>query len=352
MGKMKYIIIGIALIIAIAALLFYNKSKMEAKVQSDYQEKFYVSVTKVERKNSAEVISLVGTVTANNDVNIISETTGRITSVYAKVGDYKTAGSVLVKVDDELKQAAYNSALANYEKSKKDFERIESLHSAKSMSDAQYDAAKLAFVNAESQYIMAKRQLNDTKITTPISGYVTYRPVDLGTYVASGPNATLIANVVDISKLKVKLNISEKDAFLLKTGDKVEVTTDVYPAIKFSGKIASISSKGDDAHTYPAEIWIVNRLDNPLKAGMFARVNFNSLTKNSVIAIPREALIGSTRMPQVYVVENNTAKLRTVAIGGQFGTYAEITGGLKVGDLVVTSGQNLIQDNFKVEIVK
>ena len=275
MGKTKYIIAAIALVIGVVALLLYNKSKMQAQSQVEYTEKYYVSVAKAERKNPVEEISLVGTVTANNDVNIISETNGRITNVYANVGDYKQAGSVIVQVDDELKKAAYNSALANYEKAKKDFERMQSLLETKSASDAQFDGAKLAFTNAENQYILAKRQLNDTKITTPISGYVTFRPVDVGSYLASGPNATMVANVVDISKLKVRVNVAEKNAFRLKSGDLVEVTTDVYPGVKYFGKIVSVSSKVDDAHTYPVEISVPNKTDKPLKAGMFARIYFS-----------------------------------------------------------------------------
>ena len=223
-----------------------------------------------------------------------------------------------------LKKAAYNSALANYEKAKKDFERMQSLLETKSASDAQFDGAKLAYTNAENQYILAKRQLNDTKITTPISGYVTFRPVDVGSYLASGPNATMVANVVDISKLKVRVNVAEKNAFRLKSGDLVEVTTDVYPGVKYFGKIVSISSKGDDAHTYPVEISVPNKTDKPLKAGMFARIYFSSLLKSPVISIPREAIIGSTRSPQVFVVEKGIAKLRDISVGEQFGTFIEI----------------------------
>ncbi len=352
MKKTKYIVGAIVLFATVLILLFYNKSKMEAKSKVEYAEKYYVSVVKVERKNPLEEISLVGTIAANNDVNIISETSGRITNVYANVGDYKPAGSVIVQVDDELKKAAYNSALANLEKAKKDYERVKALLETKSASDAQYDAAKLGYVNAESQYILAKRQLSDTKITTPISGYVTFRPVDVGSYVASGPNATLVANIVDISKLKVKVNVSEKDAVRLKAGDEVVVTTDVYPDVKYSGKITNISAKGDDAHTYPVEISVPNRSDKSLKAGMFARVYFSSLSKSNVIALPREALVGSTRSPQVFVVENGIAKLRTISLGVQFDTFVEILSGLNEGEQVVTSGQNIIQNNFNVEIVK
>jgi hypothetical protein len=85
---------------------------------------------------------------------------------------------------------------------------------------------------------------------------------------------------------------------------------------------------------------------------MFARIYFSTLTKSPVISIPREALVGSARSPQVFIVENSIARLRDISVGGQFGTFIEIMDGLNEGDLVVTSGQNLIQNNFKVEIVK
>src|SRR5664280_1278100 len=106
----------------------------------------------------------------------------------------------------------------------------------KSVTDAQYEQAKLAYQASESQYVLAKREYNDTKVTTPISGIVTARIVDLGNYVTKN---SVVANVVDISKLKVKLNVAEKDAFKLKTGDNVEIRTDVYAGIVFNGKISS-----------------------------------------------------------------------------------------------------------------
>lgn len=352
MKKTKYIIAAVAIIVVVVAILFYNRSKMQAQSKNIYQEKYYVTVADVAQTTPSEEISMVGTVAANNDVNIISETSGRITNVFANVGDYKSAGSVIVQVDDELKKAAYNSALANYDKAKKDFERIQSLWETKSASDAQLDGARLAFINAESQLTMAKRQLNDTKITTPISGYVTFRPVDVGSYLASGPNATLVANIVDISKLKVKVNVSEKDAFRLKAGDEVKITTEVYPGQEYTGKISSISAKGDDAHTYPVEIVFPNNSNRPLKAGMFARVHFTSLMHSNIITIPREAVIGSARSPQVFVFENGIAKLKNIVVGNQYGTMIQVLAGLKVGDQVVTSGQNIIQDNYQVEVMK
>ncbi len=349
MKKRKVFVVGVIVFAAVVSILLYNKSRIQAKARADALTSVPVSVVKAARQQLSENLSLVGTIMGYNDVAIVSETSGRVTAVQAKVGEYKPAGSVLIRVDDELKSAAFATAEVNYQKAKRDMERYQSLEEENAVSKVQKETAWQNFKIAEAQYIVAKRQLEDTKITTPIPGIVTSRPVDVGTMVQ---NNTVVANVVDISRLKVKLNVAEKDAFKLKAGDNVEVTTDVYPGVTFPGRISTISDKADDAHTYPVEIVLSNNKQHPLKAGMFGRVMFTSIGKPEVISIPRQAVIGSMKDPQVFVVNQNVARLRTIIVGGETGTDIGVTAGLQDGDLVVVNGQNNLKDNTAVEIIQ
>lgn len=341
----------IVVVIIIVSILVMNKKKLLQNTSGGIDLTYYVTVEKVQKRNLESKIILSGTIYANNDVNILSETSGKVVAVYAKVGDYKQANSVIVQVDDELRKAALMSAEANYEKAKKDFERFQQLYQEKSVSEGQLEQAKLGLALAESQYIVAKRQFEDTRIKTPISGYITARNVDVGTMVQGAPQPTFVANVVDLSRVKVKINLSESDAAIFKAGDPVKVTTDVYPGVTFNGRIEYISNKADEAHTYPTEISIANQSSHLLRAGMFARVELSSDINKNVIAIPREALVGSVKNPQVYIVENNIAKLRNVVLGAESGTYIEVIKGLNVGDVLVVNGQNNLEDNTKVEIL-
>jgi RND family efflux transporter MFP subunit len=348
MRNKKVIIISIVIIAAIIAILFYNKSRSTLKSKSEILTSISVSVTKVEKQKLSTTRLMVGTIAAYNDVAIISETSGKVTAVRAEVGQHVAAGGLIVQVDDELKKAAFISAETNYEKAKKDLERFESLYKQKATTDQQIEVARLAVKAAEAQYVVSRRQYNDTKISTPISGIVTSRNIDVGTYVS---NNMLVANVVDISRLKVKINVSESDAFGLKSGDKVDVTTDVYPSVKYSGKIKSISSKADEAHTYPVEVTLDNSKQYPLKAGMFGRISFASKMNSDVLAIPREALVGSMKTPQVYIVDGGVARLRNIVAGSEIGTAISVLGGLKEGDIVVTNGQNNLKDSVAVTIM-
>ena len=349
MKKLKVTLFSLVALAAIIFVLLSNKSKMEAKSRNDIMRAFSVSVVNVSKQKLSESLSLVGTIVANNDVAIVSETQGKVIQVFANIGDFVSANSPIVQVDDELKQANYETAEVNFEKAKKDLERVESLSKDKSVTDAQLEGARLAMKSAEAQFIIAKRMLSDTKIKSPISGIVTSRTVDVGTMIQ---NQNVIANVVDISKLKAKVNVAEKDVFKLKANDEVEITTDVYPGISFNGKIQTIGSKGDDAHTYPVEISLPNNKEHPLKAGMFGRISFVTNSENESLTIPRDALVGSLKKPQVFVVENGIAKLRDIIVLSETGTNIAIRDGLREGETIVVNGQNNLRDGVSVSIIQ
>lgn len=350
MKNWKSIIALVVVVAVIVTVLVINKKKLSSAAAGGVKDVFYVTVDKAEKKKLSSTFSLTGTIIANNDVNILSETAGKVMQIFFKVGDFKQAGSILAQVDDELKKAAFKNAEANYEKAKKDYDRFKTLYELSSVTDSQFDGIKLAFSAAEAQFIVAKRQLEDTKIKTPISGYITMRNIDVGATVQGAPQPTLVANIVDISRLKAKLNVGEAYAFLLKTGDKVKVTTDVYPGVVFNGRIESISSKSDEAHTFPTEIIIENN-SNKLKAGIFARIEFSSIKDQEFIVIPREALVGSIKDPKVFVIENGIAKERKLVLGSESNTFVQVMSGLNEGETVVVNGQNILVDNTKVEIL-
>jgi len=347
-NKIKYTSIILISFAVIMMVLLHNRAKIKAAENVVKLTDYPVNVDTVASQYLTNRLNLVGTIQANNDVPIVSEAQGKVVKVSAEVGDYKTAGSTLIQLEDDLELAAFKTAQVNYQKVQKDLQRYQSLYTEKSATDAQLENAKLAFQSAEAQYIVAKKNYDNTNITTPISGIVTARPVNLGDYVN---NKSVVAEVVDIELLKVLINVSELDVFNLKVGDKVQVTTDVYPGVTFEGRIKTISDKGDQAHTYPVEVDLHNSKEHPLKAGMFAQVNFNSDSRNKSLVIPRGALLGSVKNAQVFLVNNGIAKLQNIVLGNSSNNNLEVLSGLKPGDLVVVNGQNNLKEDYKVRIV-
>jgi RND family efflux transporter MFP subunit len=147
------------------------------------------------------------------------------------------------------------------------------------------------------------------------------------------------------------VNVAEKDVIRLKVGEKVEVTTDVFPHDVFTGSIFSISAKGDEGHTYPVEV-VLNNSKQQLKAGMFGRVMFTPKKVGAVVVIPRECIVGSVKNAMLYVVKNNVANARSVTVGNEIGTDIEILSGVQEGEQIVVNGQNNLSDNAPVIIRK
>ncbi|HYH04552.1 MAG TPA: efflux RND transporter periplasmic adaptor subunit [Bacillota bacterium] len=348
--KKLMLVIGTVLCISlIIFVLFKNKAEIAAKAKIVPISSYPVSVVAVAREDVSESIAQVGEIVSNNDVAVVSEQSGKVLAVMVKEGSYVKAGSPLVKLDDVLPKAQYLTAQVSYEKAKKDWERAQNLRKQEIISDVELESSRLQYQSAEASYISAQKNYHNSLIVSPISGVVTSCPATVGTMVNPGK---VVANVVDMSLFKLEVNIGEQDAFRLKAGDQVKITTDVYPGITFNGRIESVSAKSDTAHNYPVKIVIQNNnRQYPLKSGMYGKVNFD-LRSQIALTIPRTALAGSIKQPQVFVAEGNKAKLRNIVVSGEVGTKLIVVDGLKEGDTIVSSGQENIKDNSTIEIIK
>ncbi len=346
--KSPRVIISAVIVVAILGVILIARQEKQEAPQAALLSDVPVTVVPVQKQRLSSSISLVGTINANNDVNVVAETQGVAQAVFVKVGDQVQKGTVLVKADDEIQRSNLAAAEINFEKAKRDYDRSEALYQENSISIAQLEAARLGLKAAENQRDIVRRTLQNTEIKSPVNGTVNARFVNEGTMIGQG---TAVANVVDISTLKVRVNVTEREAFQIKVGDEAEIATDVYPGVVFKGRIDNVASKADEAHTYAVEIRVPNSTRQPLKAGMFARVSFLSITPTAALVIPRVALIGSIKNAEVFTVRGGRASLRQVILGRQTSAALEVLQGLEPGDSVVTSGQNNLVDQAKVMVV-
>ena len=127
MKKVLYAVIPMLLLVGIVFILKSNKAKSDAKAKVPPPRALSVSVAKVTRQTVSQNLALVGTIAANREVVVASETQGRVNAVGVKIGDRIGAGSMIVRVDDELKQAALANAQVNYDKAKADLDRYKML---------------------------------------------------------------------------------------------------------------------------------------------------------------------------------------------------------------------------------
>lgn len=345
----RNIIIAALFVGGIVFLLLRNKASMEAKASQPIVLIPTVTTQIAEAQSITENLEVNGTIAAQNEVAVISETQGRIIAVYAKLGDRVGSGSALVKVDTVLKYSAFLVAKSSFDKAKRDLERLTQLRKENNASEAEVEGAELNVQNAKAQFIAAERQLHDARITAPITGTVVERPASIGMMLVPGAP---VATIVDVTTVKLRANMPEQEVLKLRVGDKVIVKADVYPDAKFTGTVSFISIKGDAAHNYPIEVLLPNNNTHPFKVGMSAKLSRRTNEAREALMIPRLAIVGSIKSPSVYVVETENgkmiAKMKSIVLGAERGTNIEVVSGLQRGERLVVSGQNNARNGGEV----
>lgn len=345
--RIIYISLLAAFIAFVVIVLKGNKEKIQSRQKLPKQLAIPVNVTTIQKQVIKDNLLMTGTSSSFKEVTVMSETQGRVLSMNVELGQKVSAGQVIAVVDDELKLAQLKTAQANLEKAQKDLERFEALLKENAATEYQVEGARLQVKLAESQYTIAKRQVEDSKIKTPVSGTVIMKMLESGMMV--GP-ATPVITVADLSQIKVKVNVPEKDIYKLKIHQPVEVSFEAIGKQKFNGKIYTIGDKADEAHTFVVEILVPNP-QGIIKAGMFATVDFKLTSERNAMLIPRKAIDGSLKIPVVYVAQGNKAIKKEVVLGVEKDTYIEVVSGLDESDLVIVSGQNNLTENAEIEII-
>jgi membrane fusion protein, multidrug efflux system len=349
---MKKIIIIVVALGVLAVIVFklstnYKKTNANKDVSTDLAY-ISVNVSPVSKIAITDSLQLTGYMDAYSEIDIAAEAQGTIVSLNAELGQKKSKGSIIATIDDKLKNLAVQKAKNLKVKLEKDLERSKNLYNGGSLTEQQLDDAQNSYNDAIIQFEQTEKELTNATIKSPISGVITKKQVEVGEYINIG---SPIVTIVDISKLKIKLNVSETDVYQLKLGDKAIISTDVYSGVTFEGNISFISSQGDDSHNYPVEIVIPNNLKHPLKSGTFANVMIKLPTANEALYIPRKSLLGSITEAEVYVAENDKAILKKIVVGSGNDKFIRVISGLKDGEKVITTGQINLSDGKAIKII-
>jgi membrane fusion protein, multidrug efflux system len=348
MKKTIIIIVTVLLVGLIFLRLKGNHDKISAKKEVSTDLKYVnVTVSKVQSMSIDPRLSLVGSLTAYAEVQISSEIQGTVTSVKAKLGQQVSKNTVIATIDDRIKKLNVNSAKIGLDKKQKDYERYKNLFTGGTATEQELDNARVDYENAAILLETANKEFSDATIVSPSEGMITEKYIEEGTHVNVG---TPIVSIVNISKLKVKLNVSESNIYQLNVGDKTEITTSVYPEVTFNGNISFINPKGDDSHNYLVEIVIANSVEHPLKAGTFVKVGISLPSNRNSLYIPRETLQGSISEAKVYIVKGDKAILQPVTIGNSNNDFLEVTTGLQEGDMVIASGFVNLEDGKAIKV--
>jgi HlyD family secretion protein len=318
-------------------------------------------------------IMVVGNLIGEATVAVAPRTAGRLQEIYVRLGDRVSRGQRLAKIEDfemveQVKQAeaAQEVSLAtirqreadlklaetNVVRSRSLFERQLLPKQTLDDNEARYQAAIAQLDLARAQTTQSNARLEElrinlanTVITSPVNGFVARRAVDPGAFVSQ--NAP-VADVVDITLVRLVANVVEKDLKQLESGNSANVQVDAFPGETFAGRIARVSPVLDPAtRTAPIEIEIPNPTFR-LKPGMYARVGITTQTKKNALVLPANSVVDLGGRRGVFQLQNNVAVFRTVQVGTEKGDIVEILAGLKEGEEVISTGAGALRDGDRV----
>lgn len=348
----KSIIAGIGIAVILIALivvkLLSNKKTVEEKIYiPEVDAPALVEVITPTMHTFEDEFTYLGTFDPFRQNLIGSEGNGRVVAMNVSEGDQVAQGSVLARLDDELIKLQIENLEVSIEGQEKDDDRYTTLSNQNAAPAVQAEKTKLGIKAAKIQKKQLEKQLRATVIKAPFSGVITKKLIDLGSVIGAG---TPVVEITDIAKLKLTVNIPERDIQKFKMNQSIAVSSDQLSG-QVNGKISNISVVADKSHNFKVQI-TVNNGNKVLRAGMYGSAVIKSDYSVTNLSIPRKALVGSLKDPQVYVVRNGKATLVSFDIGLSEGDLIEVRGGLNASDKVVVRGQINLKNNKNVKIAQ
>ncbi|MGI4021226.1 MAG: efflux RND transporter periplasmic adaptor subunit [Janthinobacterium lividum] len=354
--KPKYIIYPL-LILVIGYILynkFYGAKAKEKKIQPATKggkkpnKPVPVTIMLVKDTAFSNAIDITGTIDANEQVELRSETAGNITGIFFKEGTYVSKGQLLVRVYNQDQVASLKSVQVQIKLAEQTEYRNRILLQKEAVSKEEYDTSLSSLNVFKSQADLIRAQIAKTEVRAPFSGIIGLRNISPGGYLS--PSSS-IATLVNMNPAKITFSVPEKYLSLIKTGSKIHFNLESSKE-NFTGTVYAIEPNLD---LTSRSITIRAKTANPkglLRAGSFAKINLTLEQVPKTIMVPTECVIPDIRTSKVFVVEKGVATSRDVKTDVRTETKIQITEGLKPGDSLIVSGIIQLRPDVPLKIIK
>jgi len=293
------------------------------------------------------IVTAVGTLDANESVNLTSKITAKIRKLTFGDGDIVTKGTPLVFLDATEAKAEVAESVAALGNSRKLYERAVKLYKSGNAPKARVDLL-LSEMQVEQAKVSAdKARLSEYVIKAPFTGVVGFREVSAGALVRPGD---MITTLDDISKLKLDFYLPEIHLAHVKTGQQFSTQSVAYKGRQFKGKVLSIGSRVDPVSRVVRVRGNLSNEDRALKPGMFLSVILETGTEKDALLVPEHSITVSPAGQFVFSVKDGTVKRLEIEVGQRVQGWVQVLSGLGVGDVVVTEGLQKIRDGRKVTL--
>jgi multidrug efflux pump subunit AcrA (membrane-fusion protein) len=254
-----------------------------------------VSAKTLQKETIRQIVKLNGDVSSQSEVNVMPDTSGKITRIVKNLGDTVQRGEVIAYIDPSRAGQSYE----------------------------------------------------ENPVISPVAGTITSLPFTTGSTVSQ---AAVVAVIGSLDNLKITIYVAEKYSAYLRRGLPAIVSFTSAPGEEFAASVSAISPVVNNKNRTIETTLLLNRKDGRIKQGMFASVHLVIREEKNALVIPRTAVKNYNGETTVYIVdENNIARRIPIDVGLTNDSDAQIISGLKEGDRVITAGS--ITDGSSVRII-
>ena len=353
---------------------------------SDNAEQIYYITEPVTKMTLDKSVLATGSVRASQRTEVGAQVSGKIISLNVKLGQAVKKGDLIAEIDASNQSNSLSTAeanLASYQAKLKsaqvaldvaqsNYNRLNQLYKTNSTSLSELETAKNTLASAKASVDEAKSQiksaqisvsdaktnLNYTQILSPMDGVIVSVPVSIGQTVNSNQTSPTIVQVADLSKMLIKLEVSEGDIAQVQAGQSIRFTTLAEPNHPYESKIDTVDpalttltdnnyteESGNTEAVYYYANSLVGNAENRLRIGMTVQGKINIAKRENVLAVPTSTLKKQGDQTVVQVLKNNKVEEKTVQTGLKDSQYTEILSGLEEGEQVIVtqrSGQEKV----------
>lgn len=368
--KLKPLILILALGVGVGSYFYINKTEEANQVH-------YITEP-VKRTTIDKNVLATGSVRASQRTEVGAQVSGKIISLNVKLGQAVKKGDLIAEIDASNQsnslstaeaslasyQAKLKSAQVALEVAQSNYTRLSKLYKSDSASLSDLETAKNTLASAKATVDEVKSQiqtaqisvndaktnLNYTQIISPMDGIIVSVPVSVGQTVNSNQTSPTIVQVADLSKMLIKLEISEGDIAQVQEGQEIRFTTLAEPNRAYQSKIDTVDpalttltdnnyteESGNTEAIYYYANALVDNADNRLRIGMTVQGQVNIAKRENVLVVPTSTLKKKGDKTTIQVLNNNQVEEKDIQTGLSDSQYTEVISGINEGEQVVVT---------------
>ncbi|MDQ7779232.1 MAG: efflux RND transporter periplasmic adaptor subunit [Planctomycetota bacterium] len=297
-----------------------------------------------------DTFDLPAVVEPNLVVTVSAEVAGRVERIPSKKGSLVQVGDLLIQLNEDLLRPEFEGAEAQYKHDQTEYERVANLVKEKVRPSRDLDNATTQLADSKARLAEVRARLERARIVAPGAGLLNDLFVEEGEYVQAG---TPLAELVDIGKVKVVVDVPERDIACFAVGQKTKIFAGAKDQKEPPVGDITFISRLADPRTRSTRMEI--SLDNGKGLFLSGQIVTARLTRRvlrDVVFVPLLAVIPMEEGKTVYVVNSTEAQRREVELGLIRGDRVQVTRGLSPGDRLIIAGHYFVAPGQKVNVVE